>query len=352
MSPYQAKIDLYKDVFSGKTNYIPFLVWPVWPDMPTVDELWDDLPGVLHRVPAAIEAKRKIGSDWIPTYGVGTHQCIAIPSIYGCDVVKLHGSDPICKSGFTSIDQILDLGIPDIKGAVIDRLFTDLAILKEFVDKYGYELSYPVTVSPLDIAQLMLGEEFMLLLLTEPEKVKRLLANLSEAAINLIKMVKAQIGQKLDEYITGKGIYQPGFRMACDSIVNYSPEIIQEFVLPVFDMFSKELGAMNVHYCTEPTESGHVLPVFLNQKSVIAVDNHQGPEVFWLGEKPLKCEERMVIITTLELDTKDKIDAFIARKPVQACLKGQSGGLIVATNVQSVEDGRLLFNYWQEKTAQ
>jgi len=349
MSPYQSKISLYRNVFAGKTNYIPLLVWPQCGDMPTVDELWSDLPAVLSRVPVAIEAKAQTGSDWIPVYGAGTYQCIAIPSLYGCEVVKLAGSDPICKPKFNSIDEILDIGIPEMKGQVIERLFDDLTVLKEFVGKYGWELSYPVTVSPLDVAQLILGEEFMVLLMTEQAKVKRLLSNLTLAAIDLIKLVKAQMGQKPDEYITGKGIYQPGIRMACDSIVNYSPSVIKEFVLPVFEMFCEEFGPMNVHYCTEPAESGHVLPVFLNQKSVIAVDNHQGPDVFWPGDMPLQSEKRMVIITTLELDTREKIDAFLARKPVQACLKNGTNGLIAATYVQSVEQGKAIFSYWQEQ---
>ncbi len=349
MLPYRSKIDLYRDVFSGKTNYIPLLVWPLGGNMPTVDEIWDDLPAVLTKAPAAIEAKRQTGSDWIPVCGVGTHQCIAIPSVYGCEVVKLSGSDPICKPKFSSIDEILELGVPEIKGPVIDRLFSDLTLLQDFTDKYGCELSYPVTVSPPDIAQLMLGEEFMMLLMTEPDKVKRLLSNLTMAAIDLIKMVKAQTGQKSDEYITGKGIYQPGYRMACDSIVNYSPSIVKELVLPVFEMFCEQFGPMNVHYCTEPTQSGHILPVLLNQKSVIAVDNHQGPEVFWPDDEPLQCDDRMVIITTLELDARGKIDAFLARKPVQACLKGDSVGIIVATYIQSADAGREIFEYWRER---
>lgn len=240
--------DMYLKVFKAETDYIPLIINPPCPGAPGVDELWNDLESAVSRAAKGLSPKEQVGADWIPSLSIGLYQCISVPSLFGGDVVKLNGSEPISHPCLESLGEGLGYGVPEIKGDVIDRMFGDLAKAKRILDDQGYELSFPVTASPFDLAQIMLGEQFLISLIINPEDILQFLFNITDVCIELTRRAKEVMGLGVDEYVTNRGMFFPGLRLPCDAIVNFSPELIKDFVLPVLEKFSEHFGDLCVHF--------------------------------------------------------------------------------------------------------
>ena len=341
--------NLYSKVFNGQIDYIPMIVNPPCPQAPTVDELWKDLPAAIAKTSRALKPKADIGSDWIPTLNIGLYQCIAIPSLFEAKIVKLDGSEPLCYPCFSSIDNALEAGIPTVQSNIIDRMLKELRIAKKSLTEQGYALSFPVTASPFDLAQLMCGDEFLLSLIASPEKAMNFLINLSHLAIDIINVVKSEMGQPNNEYITNRGIFFEGLRLPCDAIVNYSPDLVRNFVVPILKKFSDSFAKLCIHFCTEPAPSEHVLPVLCETDFVAAVDNWQGPDVFIGDKAPSKMQNKIAIVSSLDLAVPEKIDAFLEQSPVKNVPRRGGRGLVVATEAESIDHGKRIFEQWNKK---
>lgn len=342
---------LYTDVFKGAEDYIPLIVRPPCPEAPTVDQMWNDLGRAVAKAASGFEPQAQVGSDWVPSLNVGLYQGIAISSLFGVEIVKLDEYEPICKSGKKSLNEFLKMGIPKIEGPVIDRMFADVRIAQKILSEQDYLLSFPPTSSPFDLAQMMLGEEFLLSLITAPDAAKQFLFNLAELCVSITEMIKSEMGQDKDEYITNRGIFFPGLRLPCDAIVNFSPAMLSEFVLPTLDILGKNFGSLCIHFCTEPAPSAHVLGVLLESDYIAAVDNWQGPDAFLGDDAPARMQDKIAILTDVDLTTPEKIDEFLSREPVRDVPRKGGRGMVAATNVASVEEGKKVYDYWQKLMA-
>lgn len=341
--------ELYLRVFSGQEDYIPFIIKLPCPDAPTFEDYWHDLPGAVLKAAEKFKPRMQVGSDWIPTISAGMYQCISVPSLFGAEVVKLDGSDPLIHPCFKSIDEALEAGTPPVKGDIIDRMLKDVRAVHKSTTQQGYKLCFPATASPFDLAQLMLGEEFLISLVLTPEKAKTFLANLSKLAIEIINMVKTEMGEAKNEYNAAKGYFFPGFRLPSDAIVNYSPDILRDVALDTLKMFGKEYGNLCIHYCTEPAPSEHILPILLESEYVKAVDNHQGPDVFIGENAPTPLQDKITIASTTNLTTPEKMDELLAKDALQNVKRNGGRGFIVFTEAESVEHGQKLYQQWQER---
>ncbi|HBG25460.1 MAG: hypothetical protein A2Y10_09865 [Planctomycetes bacterium GWF2_41_51] len=228
-------------------------------------------------------------------------------------------------------------------------MISDIRISKKILDQQGYMLSFPVTASPFDLAQLMCGEEFLLSLMAAPGKAMDFLSRLSHLAIELINLVKSEMGQPHNEYITNRGMFFDGLRLPCDAIVNYSPCLIRDFVLPVLKKFADSFVKLCIHFCTEPAPSGHVLPILCETDFVAAVDNWQGPEVFIGDKSPSRSQDKIAVVSSLDIATPEKMDAFLQSRAVKFVPRKGGRGLVVATDVESVEHGKRIYEQWNQK---
>lgn len=346
---YPELVGLYTDVFHARTGSIPLLVNPPLPESPTVDELWNNLPGAVQKCGQALRPKVEIGSDWIPSLSIGLYQCICVPSLFGAKVIKLDGSEPICSQCIDDIGSVLKKSPPAVKGPVIDRMLGDVRKAQDILEKFGFMLSFPVTSSPFDLAQLMVGEEFFIEMVHNPAGAKEFLFYLADLCIDAARLVKREMSQGDKDYLTNRGMYFPGYRLPCDSIVNYSPQMLREFVLPVLDRFCDAFGPLCIHFCTEPSPSGHILPVLLESESVLAVDNWQGPDVFIRKDAPAALQDKIAVVGSLDLSDAEKMDTFLKSDPVRMVPRENGRGLVMATAVADVEEGKRVYEMWQNR---
>ena len=341
---------LYSDVFLGREDTIPLLVTPPCPGAPTFDDWWRDIPSTVAQAAAALRPKAEVGADWLPTVNVSLYQCVAVPALYGAQIVKQDGSEPMCRPCFASLADAVDAGTPRVDGPMVDEVVGSVRAARRALPE-GWFLSFPVTASPFDLAQLLLGDAFLVGLLTSPDDAQTFLMHLAQAGIALTETVKAELGQGRHECVTNRGMFFPGLRLPCDAVVNYSPDTLRAAVLPVLARFGQAFGPLCIHFCTEPAPSAHVLPVLVESGHVAAVDNWQGLDVFLGDDAPARLQDRVAVVGDVDLRTPEKMDAFLAKEVVRSVPRRGGRGLVLGTSAESVDAGRRIYDAWQERMA-
>ena len=336
------------DAFERRSDYIPLIVGPKCPGQPSRDALWKDTAAATAQAVKALAPKAAAGGDWIPSINIGVFQCITIPSCYGAAVCELKGSEPICHPRFDSIDAAVAAGVPTLEGPVIDDLFAvqdaALAALPE-----GWHLSLPASASPWDLAQVLMGEEFLVAAMLQPDETAAFLDNLTTAFIELTRRVKQRMNQPDNRYVTNRGCLIPGYRLPSDAIVNFSPDLLRRFLPPVIGRIAEAFGPVVMHFCTKPAPSGHVLPVLTEIDGVLAVDNWQGPDVFIGPDAPARMQSRVGVIGDLDLTTPEKMDEVLAWPPVRDVPRAGGRPLAFNTWAPSVDDARRIYDDWRRR---
>ena len=340
----------HERVFNAQEDRIPLIVSPPCPDGPTGAELATDTEPAVVRAAYALRPKVDAGTDWIPTVVISWYQCIVVPSLFGAQPIVPEGSEPIVKPVFRSVSEAAAAGVPSVEGPLINTMFSTLdKALKSIPDSFS--VAFPPTASPFDLAQLLLpAEEFLAALITEPEASKKFLDNLSRLCIQVFQLVRTRINDAGMEHVTNRGLRFPGLRLPCDAIVNFSPDLIRQVVLPVLEEFQKHFGRLCIHYCTEPAPSGHVLPVLCESESVGAVDNWQGPNAFIGNNAPARMQSKIAVIIDTDLSTEEKINKFLDWEPIRTVPRKNGRGVVVHTSAESVDDAKRIYGIWRDKT--
>lgn len=342
---------LHDRVFRGEENDIPLIVSPridkpdgiEYPDSFAFKERTAES---MARAAKLLQPKVDVGSDWIPTLTLSFYQSILVPSLLGAETVIQSGSEPMAKRVPFSMESLLDRPLPAIEGALVDEMLTMLqTALRHLPD--GFRLSVPIALSPFDIAQLMFGEELFILAMTEPALTRTILLQLADLCIAAVDRVKKEMGQPPEDYITSRGLFFPGLRLACDALVVFSPGLIRDMALPVLERFAKRYGKVCVHFCTAPAYAGHVLPVLLESEWVGAVDNWQGPDVFLGPDAPVRMQDKIAVITDVDLKNAAAMRGFLERDSVRNVPRKGGRGIVLGTSAQSVEDGKRIYDTWR-----
>jgi hypothetical protein len=161
-------------------------------------------------------------------------------------------------------------------------------------------------------------------------------------------------------------------RVAADALVNLSPSMIREFCWPVFRRLEQELGKVLVHYCPAPGQKYyHVLKAVLECDSVLGVDTSGGVDYFDSPDNPMRLVPGGTLFADCAFASPPKypnsasrstnINRFQERElaQIEDWLLGdfmqlsRSGkrGLVLRTSVNTVEEGRELFAFWQHLMA-
>lgn len=337
---------LHMSVFMGREDYIPLIVNPPCPGRPQKSDYWENVVSAVEKDFKALQPKVEVSSDWIPTVNVSLYQNIAVPSLFGAEIIHPQKSDPICKTCFDSLDEACASGVPSAQGTIVEKMLGDLKMARHFLDGQ-FSLSFVVVSSPFDLAVLLLGGEFLTGLIAEPDKALQFLFNLSSVSLQLIEMVNEKLGYGKDGFVKSRGLFSPGYRLSCDAIVNYSPDHLREFVLPVIAKFKDRLGPMYVHFCTEPALSSHILPVLIESDDVFAVDNWQGPEIFIGEDSRTQMQSKIAVVGDIDVQTPEKMAAFFNMKSVKKVPRKGGRGLVMTTGAKSIEEGRRIYGEWK-----
>jgi hypothetical protein len=182
-----------------------------------------------------------------PWYGIGT-----LASAFGGDYFWPEGNAPVLKANFSSIDELLASEYQEVANTSIGR--HTLNMIEYFMDqtKGRLPVSFTDSQSPLNIvSHLLQTEQFLISMLTEPEKVKQLFEILSELSINFNHEQKKLIGNAL--VLPGHGFASStqwdGFGLSDDNAIMISPDQYLDIAAPSVEKICSLHGGPAFHSC-------------------------------------------------------------------------------------------------------
>jgi hypothetical protein len=271
--------NLHHEAYLGRCREIPLNIFP--PPVKHEISLWEAAndPGkALDRGLVMLEGRHGTVAGWIPVIA-NPYGDILVPDLFGARTTEVPGLDskPMCYPCVDSLSEALRHPPKSLDTHWVEQARRTLSYLGEQAPEDVYVLA-PSMYCPLDYALNMRGGDFLMEMLLEPRAAYDFLSLLTELTIELIQEFKRLLNEPEREMVTIRGHCFPGIRLACDSVVNLSPQMIEEFMFPLFERFEKAFGPVLVHCCTEPAEAGHVFSTVEKCPAVMGFDSWQGVE--------------------------------------------------------------------------
>jgi len=182
-----------------------------------------------------------------PWYGIGT-----ISSAFDVDYIWNAGQAPATKPKFQTIDEALAYPFKQVKDSPIGR--HTLNMIEYFLDqtKGSLPMSCSDIQSPLNNATYIVDtSNFMISMITEPEKVIELLDLMADLMIGFYKEQEKLIGPALVK--PGHGFASShvfnGFGMSDDNLIMVDAENYLHCARPAFEKTGKAFGGPVLHSC-------------------------------------------------------------------------------------------------------
>lgn len=182
-----------------------------------------------------------------PWYGLGT-----VANSFGIEYIWHPGQSPATKPAFQTIDEALAFDIKPIAQTEVGK--HTLAMIEYFLDhtKGKLPMSFSDIQSPFNIATLIVDtSNFLMSMITEPDKVLKFLDVLAELEIDFYKQQENLIGDcqaKPGHGFASSRVFD-GFGMSDDNIVMIDEFSYLEYVLPSFAKLGNQFGGPVHHSC-------------------------------------------------------------------------------------------------------
>jgi hypothetical protein len=197
--------------------------------------------------------------DFVPTLGTGAGTC-AMATAFGCAETvtgNLSWVSP-CIQDLADIDRLRK---PDLRAGKLGAVLDQTREYAEFADA-----RLPIRImdfqSPFTTVEQMLGSErFFLMPYDEPRRLHTLMDVVTDFAIDFFREQRRLAGPAACAGIWPPIWFPPaaGIQMSDDNLVNVSPEVYEEFVVPYNNRVAAAFGGLFLHSCTIRPEHVPVL---------------------------------------------------------------------------------------------
>lgn len=208
-----------------------------------------------------------------PWYGIGT-----TISAFGGEYEWHEDQAPAVRPLFTSVDDVVDLTPRDFDSVPIMRYTIDT--IEYFLQETRGRLpiSWTDLQNPLNVAtQLVDISTFFTALVEAPDKVKQILAAITDVVISFTKKQSALIGDKLVR--PGHGFASSyagtGIGLSSDNLVMISPRMYESFCLPNDAKIGASFGGTAIHSCGD---WARWLPTVKKNPNLVMVDAAFSPQ--------------------------------------------------------------------------
>lgn len=210
-------------------------------------QVWSALRGI---------ARRPLGlDDYVPTLGTGAGTC-AMATAFGCA--------ESCSSGvywvtpcITRMEEIDTLRKPAVDagklGGVLEQTRAYAACADERVPIRTMDFQSPFTT----VEQMLGSDTFFLMPYDEPERLHALMDVVTDFAIDFFTAQMAAAGPNCCPG-SWPAFWFPrcaGIQMSDDNMVNVSPDVYDEFVVPYNNRIAEAFGGLFFHCCTIKEEN-------------------------------------------------------------------------------------------------
>lgn len=205
-------------------------------------QVWDAAEGIRRR-PIG-------GDDFVPALGTGAGTC-AMATAFGCQEIEASGVRWV-KPVITSPEQIDSLKKPKVTDGRLGWVLDQTRAFAEYADERLpirlMDFQSPFTT----VEQLVGSESFFLMPYDQPQRLHTAMDVVTDFAIEFFRAQSEAAGPACC-----RGSWPPiwfppeaGIQMSDDNLVNVSPEVYEEFVVPYNNRIAEAFGGLFLHSCT------------------------------------------------------------------------------------------------------
>lgn len=246
----------------------------------------DEIPMLFERQMMILEDSMEAGSDLYPVLGIKNYGPALVPSLFGAeliapdnDVEAIENTGYWIKPLFASMEEAAAFRPEDLGSSILmDKLVKQIEYYRKNAPA---DIEIPVMMcGPFSTAELLRGPDIYMDMFDYPEETLAFMETCARATVYCMKQCREIAGCPPIETgaPTSFGMYYPGLRFGDDSVINLSPDMLKEFVLPAYDLMAKEFGcSFEIHCCSMPTSMvGHLVDAFLDCDTVKGISSQLG----------------------------------------------------------------------------
>ncbi|MDP6114522.1 MAG: hypothetical protein QGG53_21880 [Planctomycetota bacterium] len=299
----------------------------------------------------------QVGSDLLPVVGMNHLGNVLVPSMFGAEqfvpdvmCASLQDVGPTPLAVLVGIEEVEDLQSPGMDSGILPQV--------QAMGRY-YRRHLPDWVAivgtmcegPFSMAMEMRGSSLLVDLVDHPQLSQRLITLCARTQANVERNFRQMMGTLTNPFFTNFGIAGTGLRLGDDSICNLSPEMIGRFCGPAYQIIIEIWGGCgHVHCCSlEHSRFEHLFETLARIPEVAVFSTQFGFEYYQEHLEELR--GRLAIesfygdaysyVCRQHGSFRNWANEFVPR------FKNESG-LVLYTQVESVEEGKEIHAYWKE----
>ena len=193
----------------------------------------------------------ELPGDTIPVFwpDMGT---IALASVFGGEILRESESNlNWIKPIFSSLDEAAAIEMPEVLSGQVKVEFDRC---RRWRDMTGglWPVSAPDMQGPVSVASMLIDQsELIVGMYEKPDIVKKVLRVCADLILNVLETYKKEFGETL-AHSTWPHVWFPkefGMMLTQDSIPSLSPQLYEEFELPLVKELSRKTGGLYIHCC-------------------------------------------------------------------------------------------------------
>ncbi len=301
----------------------------------------------------------EVGSDVLPTVAMNQLGDVLVPTMFGAQefipeelIATLQDLGSTPKPVFQSIQEVEGLSRPEMETGIYPRVEAMCREyrqrLPEWVDIVG-----PLPIGPFSIAMLLRGSNILIDLLDFPELCEKLIMLCARLQLEAEKKLRTILNPDFQSVrnLTNFGVQSLGLRLGDDSICNLSPELIRQFCRPPYQFINESWsGHGHVHFCSLPhSRFEHLYPTLAEMPEVKVISSQFGFEYYQqhydhlYGNLAIESfyGDALRYVSEKEGSFKNWAYQFVPK------YKNKSG-LVFYCQVSSVEEGKQIWETWQD----
>jgi len=241
------------ELFRGAAGDRPGCIVHPGPDTASAEE---PPPGLTQsqtevwRVAQSTRRRPLGGDDFVPALSIGAGTC-ALATAFGCEETQASGVFWV-KPCISRVSEIDHLRLPPVTAGKLAGVLEQTRAYAEFADE-----RLPIRImdfqSPFTTVEQMLGSErFFLMPYDQPVRLHMLMDLVTDFSIAFYRAQFAAAGPACCPGMWPPIWFPPcaGIQMSDDNLVNVSPAVYEEFVVPYNSRIADAFGGLFLHSCT------------------------------------------------------------------------------------------------------
>ena len=302
-----------------------------------------------------------VGSDLMPCLAINHLGEAPVTTMFGAEQFMpeettgtLQDVGPTPLPVYSCVDEMAAATMPPLDAGIMPEVENMIRYYRERLPQWVY-LNPPMPAGPFSTAMELRGTDFLFDIFEHPEPCRRLIEMCARLQAQLYFRQCDLTDSARDLYVTNFGMVGTGLRLGEDSMVNLSPDLIREFVLPAIGLVAQSCGGRgHVHFCSlPPSRFEFIYPVFAESDECAVVSSQFGFEYY--AEHLAELRGRLAIeafygdayryVDETFGSFRDWAMEFVPQFRNEA-------GLAMYFQVASVEEGRECWAIWQEAHGQ